>query len=308
MNILRLVRYPNLLMLALMQVVFRYGFYRPQGIIPALFDYQFVMLVVATVSIAAAGYIINDISDVATDRINKPGKNLIGNGISEQAAWRMYVILNIIGVGCGFFISHAVGRPWFTLIFMVMVLFLYQYATNWKRMILVGNLAVAFMTFTSVIILGLFDLFPILTIGNRGYLGVMFGILLDYAIFAFIINLIREIVKDMQDINGDYNQGMNTLPIAIGIARTVKMTFWLSLLPVAVVLWYIYTYFYSTNLFYAVVYSLVLIAAPLIYFSIRIREARTSKDFGHLSTVLKLIMLTGILSILVVSYNVLNHA
>ncbi len=295
-------------MIAGMQIIFRYGFYRMQGVVPALFDYQFALLVLSTLCIAAAGYIINDINDQATDRENKPRRMIIGNRISESIAFNWYVGLNIAGVAIGFFLSHAVGRPWFTLIFMIMVLLLYQYSLNLKRTLLLGNLAVAFMVFLSVMILGIFDLFPILTTGNRAYLSVIFGVLLDYAIFAFIINLVREIVKDLEDVDGDYNQGMNTLPIAAGVKRTARAVFWLSLIPVALVLFYIYQYFFNTGLMYAVVYSLILVAAPLVYFSIKMWDASSKKDFSHLSLVLKLIMLFGIISILIVSYNILNHA
>ncbi len=308
MDFLRLIRYPNLLMLALMQFIFRYGFYDLQGVVPALFDYQFVLLVISTVSIAAAGYIINDINDQATDHDNKPSKVIVGTRISETVAFKWYVALNILGVGIGFFLSHAIGRPWFTIIFMVLVILLYQYSQSWKRMMLLGNLTVSLLIFISVMILGVFDLFPILTPGNRPYLSVIFGVLLDYAVFGFVITLIREIIKDLEDVDGDYNQGMNTLPIALGVKRTAQVAFYLSIIPAVLVLVYVYKYFFETNLIYALAYSIIFVAAPLIYLLIKLWNASTKKHFAHLSFILKMIMFFGIISILVVSLNLRNNA
>ena len=82
---------------------------------------------------------------------------------------------------------------------------------------------------------------------NQAYLGVVFRILIDYAIFAFIINLLREVTKDLEDVDGDYNSGMNTLPIALGVGRTSKLIFWLSLIPSVLLLWYINKYFLHTS-------------------------------------------------------------
>ena len=308
MKYFTLLRVPNLLMLAAMQAAFRYGFYERQGVIGALFNYQFILLILATVCLAAAGYVVNDIHDQATDRINKPGRNQIGASISESAAWRLYVTLNIIGVSCGFFLAHAVGRPWFTLIFMVVVLVLYQYAAGLKRTLLVGNLTVAFLAFLSVMILGIFDLFPVLTDGNRGFLGIIFGILIDFGVFAFIINLMREVVKDLEDVDGDYNQGMNTLPIALGVKRTTRLLFWFSILPAALVLYYTWEYFFKSELYIVVGYSIICVAAPLIYCLVRLWDAKNRKDYKELSLVLKLVILAGIVALPLISYNIFINA
>lgn len=303
MKYLHLFRINNLLLLAAMQVAFRYGFYAWQGITPALLDYQFVLLVLSTMFLAAAGYVVNDIHDRATDSINKPGKNLVGTAIPEASAWQIYAGLNIAGVCLGFFLSYAVDRPWFLLIFMIVVLLLYQYATNLKQSMLTGNLAVAFLAFLSVMILGLFDLYPALTAYNRDILSVVFSILLDFALFAFIITLLREIVKDLEDVDGDYNQGMNTLPIALGVKRTTRIAFWFSLLPAGLVLYYLYEYFFLTGLYITFGYALAFIASPLLYCTIRLRDAQKSRDYKHISLILKLIILAGILAIPLITIN-----
>lgn len=300
----RMIRYQNLLLLAGMQLVFRYGFLELQAITPALADWQYAILVLATVSIAAAGYLINDIHDQETDRINKPDSVFVGKAMSEKAAYNWYFALNIIGVGAGFYLSNLIGRPEFSAIFISIAALLHLYATNFKQSPLFGNFLVAILLATSVIIIGVYDLFPILSNENRPLLSVLFQVLIDYAVFAFMINLLREIVKDLEDVDGDYNQGMNTLPIALGVARTSKAVFWISMIPNAVLAFYVNKFFIANNLWIAAAYSLVLVIAPMIYFTIKMWQATTKKEFHHLANVLKFVILFGILSILVISLNI----
>lgn len=173
---------------------------------------------------------------------------------------------------------------------------------------ILGNLVVAFLLAISVVIIGVFDIFPAMAAENKAQMASLFSILTDYALFAFMINFIREIVKDIEDVDGDYNQGMNTLPIAIGISRTAKIVFVISVIPFVLLLLYIKNYFVENGLFIATLYSFILVLAPLLYFIIKIFTAKTKKDFHHLSTVLKLILLFGILSIVVITLNIHYNA
>jgi 4-hydroxybenzoate polyprenyltransferase len=293
-------------MIALMQLLFRYGFFQMQNIEVALTDFQYLMLVVATVAIAAAGYLINNVFDQATDRDNKPSEVIVGNTVSESLAYNIYVALNIIGVGLGFWLSNGIGRPGFAALFVVIAATLYLYASSFKRSLLVGNIIVSLLVSISILIVGIYDLYPILTMENRPLMGIIFQILIDYAIFAFIVNFIREIVKDLEDVNGDYNQGMSTLPIVLGVARTAKLGFGLAVVPVLALLWYTYTYIF--HLIYAAIYMIVFVVAPMVYFLLRMWSAQSQKDFRHLSFILKLVLLFGILSILVISLNMKYNA
>jgi len=308
MSYLKLIRYQNLLMIALMQLLFRYGFLNFQNIPLALNDWQYALLIFATIMIAAGGYVINNIMDQATDNDNKPHQVVVGKSISETKAYNVYFICTVLGVGTGFYLSNVIGKPGFASIFILISATLYLYATSLKQMLLVGNFVVASLLAFSVIIIGIFDLLPIINPNNQVALADLFSILLDYAIFAFTINFIREIVKDLEDVNGDYNQGMNTLPIVLGINRTSKLVLGLSIIPLFMVVFYIRKYFIAYDLYIATFYALISIVAPLIYFAIKIIDAKKSKDFRHLSSVLKLIILFGLLSIAVVTYNILHHA
>jgi 4-hydroxybenzoate polyprenyltransferase len=308
MKYLRLVRYQNLLMLALMQLLLRYGFLKYQDISLSLADWQFGLLVLATVLIAAAGYVINDIMDQDTDKDNKPKRVIVGNSIPESMAYNIYIGLNVTGVGAGFYLSNVIERPGFAAIFIVVAATLYLYATSLKQMLIVGNILVALLLSFSVIIVGIFDLFPATYEGNQLEMATVFSILSDYAVFAFIINLLREIVKDIEDVDGDYNSGMNTLPIVLGISRTAKVAFILSFIPVIALLYYINAYLIANNLWILSGYALLLMVGPLLYFAIKMYSAKKKKEFSHLSKVLKLVILSGILSIGVLTYNLIHHA
>ncbi|MFH6949819.1 geranylgeranylglycerol-phosphate geranylgeranyltransferase [Flavobacterium sp. FlaQc-51] len=308
MKFLKLIRYKNLLMLAFMQLLFRYAFLKQQDIPLALADWQYGLLVLSTILLAAAGYVINNIYDVFTDTINKPQDVVIGKGISETAAYNIYIGLNITGVAIGFLLSNIILRPGFASLFILIASLLYFYATTLKQIMILGNFVVALLLSASVLIIGVFDLFPATNSENQAQMASLFSILVDYALFAFMINFIREIIKDIEDVNGDYNQGMNTLPIAIGISRAAKVAVAFAIIPFISCLLYVNKYFVENNLFIATFYAFAFVLAPLLYFIIKIVSAKTSKDYHHLSTVLKLILFFGILSILVITLNIKYNA
>lgn len=303
MAFLKLIRYQNLLLLIFMQVLFRYGFLNLQGISLGLSHLQFGILVLSTVCIAGAGYIINNIFDRETDAINKKDV-IVGNSISEAMSYNLYIALNVIGVGAGFYLSNVIEKPGFALLFIIVSGTLYLYASSLKQSLLVGNIIVAILTAVSVIIVGLFDLFPIITAENQAHLGVLFNILLDYALFAFLINFIREITKDLQDVKGDYNLGMNTLPIALGVERTAKIVLIATGLITLYLTYYIFKYYFNNDLYISTVYSLLAIIAPLIFFCVKIVSAKSSSDFKLLSLILKIVLFFGILSIAVNTFNI----
>lgn len=307
MKFLKLIRFQNLIMLALMQLVFHFVFFKNQSdLLLALSDWQFVLLVVATVCIAAAGYVINNIMDQETDSVAKPNEVVVGKHLSESLAYNLYIGLNIVGVGIGFYLSNLIGKPMFSSVFIIVAATLYLYATNFKQTLLIGNIIVALLLGLSVIIVGVFDLFPVTFDENRIQMAVYFSILTDYALFAFVLSFIREIVKDIEDMDGDYNAGMNTLPIVLGKERTAKIVFFLTLVPIALLLLYI-----NKNLLtleWVMYYLLLFVTAPLLYFLIKIWSAKTKKDFNHLSLILKLVLLFGILSIVVITVNMKLNA
>ena len=291
-----------------MQYIIRYGFLKLQNVGLALNDWMFALLVLATVLIAAAGYVINDVYDIETDEINKPGKNQIGKTISEEMGFNIFIGLNIVALIIGFYLSNKVMKTSFLGIFIIASMLLYLYATSWKKIAIVGNLIIALLTAFSVLIIGMFDIIPAIYSENEALMKTLLSILFDYALFAFLVNFLREIVKDIEDINGDYNQGMNTLPILIGTQRTAKISAVFGLAIVCVLFWYINKNLMDNGLLIATIYGLIALVAPLVFFSIKIWSAKTQKEFHLMSSLLKLVIFLGILFILIINYNIFYNA
>lgn len=295
MKYLSLIRFPNLVLIALVQISLRYGFILPKIGISGLNDFQFFLLVLATVFIAAAGYIINDIYDVEADKINKPKRQIIGKSISENTGFNLYLALNIVGVGCGFFVSNAIDRPGFVALFIILSASLYLYANTLKRMIVISNLLIAGLVAMSLIVVAIFDLLPLVTPENKEDFFPYLKMTGLYALFAFSINFIREIVKDIQDINGDKKQNINTLPISLGRKRTVIIVFVLTLLLTFGIMRFLYLNLYTEPK--KMLYFLFGIVGPLLYFCIKAWDAKKQKDYRILSSILKFVMFTGICSL-----------
>lgn len=308
LNFFKLIRIQNLVLLALMQWVVRLGYLELIKIPLSLFYWQYSLLVLATVLIAAGGYVINDIFDQETDDINKPKNTIIGKSISESKAYTIYAALTITGVGLGTLLANTISHPNFAVIFVLIATLLYFYASTLKRIAFLGNVIVALLLAFSVIIIGIFDIYPNTFEVNQKQMSLAFSILLDYAKFAFIINLVREIIKDMEDMEGDNSQGIRTLPIIIGINKTTKITFVLMLIPTMYLFYYLYNYLFLNNLYYGIFYMFALVLAPMILCLIKIWNAKEKADFNFISTLLKWIIFFGILSISVITLNIHQHA
>lgn len=291
-------------MIALVQLLIKYAFLEPFGVQTSLDGLGITLLIFATICIAAAGNIINDINDVETDFINKPNKLIIGKSISEKAAYNIFIVLNLIGVGIGFYLSHSVNRAPFFSIFVIISVLLYVYATYLKQILLIGNIVISLLVALSIIIVGVFELLPSLTSSNQQTQAIFFKVLFDYALFAFIINFLREIAKDIEDIDGDYKAEMNTLPIVIGSDRAKNILAVLNFIPLIAIIYYVVSNLYKQPV--AVGYFLIFIIAPLLYTCIKSFSAETKKDFYHLSNMYKIVMLFGMLSLLLYKYVILK--
>lgn len=295
MSFLKLIRYKNLLFIILTQIFIQYGLLLPLKAASALAPIVFLLLVLATLCIAAAGNIINDIYDIEIDTINKPEKVIIGKKISDSSANKLYILLSVIGVGIGFVVANKIGKPSFAAIFVGISALLYLYASYLKGIPIVGNLIISLLVSLSLIIVGLFSLLPAITEQNIASQTVVFRIILFYSLFAFLLNFIREIVKDVEDINGDRNLGLNTLPIVIGRKRTIRIVFLLGAISVASIVIYMYEKLYNSEVL--MLYFLFAIVAPLLYFCVKAWDAKKAKEYAFLSKLLKLIMFLGICSI-----------
>ncbi|WP_375239846.1 geranylgeranylglycerol-phosphate geranylgeranyltransferase [Aurantibacter sp.] len=300
MNYLNLIRYKNLFIIAFTQIVIKFVLFPTFDIFTTLNTIQFTCLVIATLCIAAGGYVINDINDVIADGINKPNKLIVTKKISLNTANNLYMALTIIGVCFGLYVSNSIDKNAFLAVFILVAGLLYSYATNLKNIPILGNIIISLLVGLSILIVGVFDLTPAITLENKDFQKQMMSLLLDYAIFAFFINLIRELVKDCEDIDGDYKQGVNTLPIAFGIKRTALVSFGLVVITIMSVIYYNYIYFYKYT--YVLAYFVFLVIAPLLYCAIQLISAKHKKEFSRISLVLKITLFTGVCSMFLFKY------
>lgn len=302
MHLLKLIRFKNLLMIAFIQCLIKYVFFQlPQfknaNLVTSLSNTSFTCLVLATVSIAAAGYIINDIYDVVADTINKPNKLIIGKFISETTATNYYIAFTVIGIVLGIYATWEIDKNSYATMFLLIAALLYWYATNLKQTILIGNILVSLLVSCCILIVGLFEITPMLSPESRDAYIFMFKFLIDYAVFAFLINLVREIIKDIEDTDGDYKAGYTTLPIVLGRKRANYIAFGICTLTIMTVVYYVVTYLFENQ--YLLLYFIFLIIGPLAYCAIKILSAKTKAHYAQLSSILKVIMILGMCSIII---------
>ena len=298
----QLIRWKNLVMIIGIQLLFKYNYFAIFSVATALNSFDFSLLQFATVAIAAAGYIINDIYDTTADAVNKPKKVIIGTIISKKQGYRYYYTLNALGLLAGFYVAYKVGKPSFIAIFIIAVLLLKVYNSDLKKMPVIGNFIVSLLVSLSILIVGVFDIIPAITDKNVVGQYHAFQVLIDYSVFAFMFMFLREIVKDIEDISGDKKMNMNTLPILLGRKRTKNIVFSLSFIPLILVTLYSFNNF--SDVPFLLAYMLIVVMLPLLYFMTKILYAKTKEDYTLASNLLKIIMLLGMLSIIVISFTI----
>ncbi|MCO6149300.1 UbiA family prenyltransferase [Flavobacterium sp. NRK1] len=297
MKFLKLIGFGHLLLLAFSQFIFKYGFldYQP-GLTLTLNDANYTLLVLASVLIAAGGFLITNITS----------KGSAGFGLSESAAYYIYGGLTISGLVIGYYLSNLIGRPSFMIAFAIPVGTLYFYSTNLRESFILGNITIAFLMALSVMIIGIFAIYPVFGASDKVQLATIFGLITDHSIFTLVLGLLVTLLNDLKNTDADYNEGLNTLPIAIGKKRTVKITFVIGLIAAVMLLYYINEYL--RELLWALGYCLLFILGPLVYLLINILSAKTSKDFSALEVVIKAILLFTALSATIITFNIRYHA
>jgi 4-hydroxybenzoate polyprenyltransferase len=305
----RLMRWPNLVFIIITQLLFYFCVYipllkeQPHEQIPFLF----FLLIMASVFIAAAGYIINDYFDIQIDAINKPDRVVINKFIKRRWAIMWHWILSIIGIGISLYVSYKIKEWPIFFINMLCVLILWLYSTTFKKKLLVGNLMIAALTAWVILVVYLFagaDLFSLKGFAaNAENLNVrrFFKFTLLYACFAFVTTLIREVIKDLEDMEGDRKYDCNTMPIAWGVPGTkVFVGVWIVVTIAALAIVQLYAWQSGWGL--AALYILLLILLPAIFLIKKLQAANSSADYHTLSNIIKLIMLFGILSMLLLKF------
>lgn len=257
-------------------------------------EFQFFLLVLATALICAGGYVINDYFDVQIDAVNKPDKQIIGKKIAPEKAFNFYLILTVFGLGLGVYLSLAIDYWKLVTIFVVVIALLYLYSIAFKRMVFIGNFIVALLTAISVIIVMLFEpsLYNLARPGDYYIAGLCTKYIMGISFFAFALTVVREIVKDIQDIEGDRKYNAKTLPVKYGARRTVLIAELFLLVTIGGLLYLNFTVFNIFGNIY-LIYILVLVAF-LLFIGFRLFNAGTKKEYGVISTLLKISMVVGL--------------
>jgi len=290
-------RVKNLLMIVLIQMLIKYILFEKFNLTLSLDNFHFFILVLSTVLIALAGYVINDLNDVIADNINKPSKVFVGKLLTRKKTDNLFLAFNFIGLLLGYYLSYSLDQISFFAVYIVASLLSYLYSIKLKKMLLIKNLIVAFLVFLSIFIVGLYDIVPATSaFNNQGQLDV-FNLVLKISVFAFLLTLLREIVKDIEDMEGDKKIGIKSLPLVLSINKTKLIIFMIALLTLVSIDYFAFTLYGTRTI--ASLYLLIIVSIPLLYFIIKLKKSKTNLEFNKLSKLLKIIMFLGILTILV---------
>ena len=306
----RLIRWPNLVFIALTQCLFYYCIIVPA--LPAAYYEQahaltprlFVLLVTASVLIAAAGYIINDYFDINIDQVNKPDKMIVQKIINRRWAIFLHLALTFTGLVLSTWVALQTTL-FIILANIICALLLWVYSTTFKKKLLSGNIIISALTAWTVLVL-YFATNTSLSLGITdsnvsGGMHTIYKFAALYAGFAFIISLIREVVKDIEDMEGDARYNCKTMPIVWGVpAAKVFVGVWLVVLTGALVV--VQFYVLQIGWWLSALYVLLLVIAPLVYTLKKFYQAQTPAHYHQVSNLVKLVMLTGICSIVMIKF------
>lgn len=288
--------------IAITQILFVYCIVHPvfsaADAVPNIRGVYFILLMLSSVTIAAAGYIINDYFDLNIDLINKPDKLVVAKIISRRWVIFWHLFLSITGIAVGFYIDRKTNVRFLGVANFACVALLFIYSISLKKKLLSGNIVISALTAWVILVIGWCETSNLLQpnlIGN--FTEKITRISFLYAGFAFVISLIREVVKDMEDMEGDRRYGCNTMPIALGINATkVFIAVWLVVLTAALLIVQFYVLVFKW--WWSATYCVLLIIIPLIYIFKTLFSVNTGKEYHRLSSLIKVVMFTGILSMI----------
>jgi 4-hydroxybenzoate polyprenyltransferase len=270
-------------------------------------NFQFLILTFSVLSIMAGGYIINDIYDMQIDKIYKSNKVYINSTITLSNSWKAYFFLNSFGLILGLYLSFFEGSKSNSFYFPFIIFILFAYSKYLKRTFILGNLTISYClsmviyvtyVFTSeeIIYSESLQKYVVYKINHHDVLGPI----LTYSLFAFITTFIKEIIKDIENIDSSLKQKAKTLPIIIGENKASMVAIFFTFILFIFIVMFLQLFDNDNILF---IYSIIFILLPLTYFLIKLLSAESKKDFSHLRSLMKLIMLLGILSMLLFKFS-----
>ena len=270
-------RVPNLIIIVFTQFITTYSLVRTDlSITQILSDPGLLLVIASTVMVAAAGYLINDYFDVKIDYINKPERVVVGRLLKRRVVLVVYQAFNIAALLIGLYVGWQI-----VVIHLSTIGLLWFYSHDLKRHPLIGNIVIGLLTSASLIIVAMY----------YHSFGLTFWI---YAAFAFFFTVIRELIKDAEDLKGDAAFGYQTLPVIWGYRKT--KIFMIVLLGIFMTMVTAVSILLKQETFTLIAYALVPIT---LFYAYRIYFADTKKDFSNLSLLSKIIMIVGITSMFI---------
>jgi 4-hydroxybenzoate polyprenyltransferase len=304
----RLIRLPNLIIVAITQGLIYYQLlqltFRKYSLSGTFSSFEYVLFAVATILITASGYIINDIYDIETDRINKPDKRIIQVHLSVSNAWKIYISIILTGAFISLYLAVQRYDLFYWFIYPVAIFLLYGYSRWFKGIPYLGNIIVSLFcaAVPGIFFLSEASVLKELKIRDLTSFLPLHTLLLSYVKFAFLTNLYREIVKDLQDETGDKLANIQTAAVYFGKKNTKIMALFTALITSMVI-----TFSFSQSIFsnipYLFILQILLIQTPLSISIIKIIQAKDDKAFRNVGLWIKLIMINGLILITYITIN-----
>lgn len=297
----KLIRYPYLIVIFIIQALIHFGFIKGLQLPHALLNWQFLLLALATICIAAAGFINLSLANFDAGKSNAFH---FDKKLSANKGFNLYLALNFAGVGLGFLVAYLIGKNSYATFLVMASALLYVYAQFLQHILvirgLVAGILVAFIAFIVIV----FDLLPVLSIHNLE-LTTPIVVLRDFAVFLLLFQLLYGLVDDINDLDGDHTAGSNTIPLNIGRDRTAKMAAVYAIALIFLIIGYIYINMYGNILISA--YLLFIVCGSLLFFAIKAWAASSPIKYEFLAKTIKVIMLLAIFSLAILTIS-LNYA
>ena len=308
---LKLIRWPNLIIIVLSMSLILFFVIAPGlGIVPlsaGLSSFEFTLLLASTILIAIGGYIINDVFDINTDSINKQGNIIIGNTITIEFANKLYWITTIVGVLLGVLLSYLVNQINFGLIFLFSAGLLWFYSQKYQCQPIIGNIVIAFLSALSFGLVWLFEFYALSNnaesfVDAQTNFPLVNRLTLIYMGFAFVVTLLREVVKDIEDYKGDNRFGCTTFTVKYGVSASKILALIVAYFSLLASL-YIQYYFYKAE-YYLLTSAFFIINIMFVVIIVFLHKALLVNSYSKLSVLIKILMLVGILSMILFYFEI----
>ena len=287
---LKLIRINNLLLIALTQTLVFFFLLEENKVT------YFILLLLITFFITASGYIINDIFDVKSDQINKQDL-IIGNHISARNAIVWYYLFSSIAIILAIYLLYLNKNFYLFVIILSSVYLLWRYSKRYKHSFFIGNFIVSLLTSLSI-----FNVF--LVSSNDSTTSFVFDLTLMFSIFSFLLTFTREIIKDLEDIDGDKLMNSQNIASKLNLAQSKQII--IGVLTLVLFLMLIGCYYFSSEILTLKPISILMYSSLLFFLSLfsifKVKNSKEKKDYIYISRLLKLIMLLGVLSIPIIYY------